>query len=281
MNTGTITVDGTAMTNRTGIVLGAGYGANANVTVNAGGKVQFTGTWSSLGLGAGHTAVTEWKQEGGTTDMGLNPVIMGGHVINNGYSTNTLRLDGGTFATSRISPSSACSADELANIVSKIYFNGGKLQATAHSTVSNGNLIDRDGLVHFNAYVQLRGALIDSNGYNATIDIPLEADPTSPGGGLTKIGAGALTLTESPSYTGDTVVNVGELRALAGINSPSAKVYVATGAKLTAKSITANTLTIGGAPITPSAAAVPEPGTMAIVLAALVIFSFFRVYALK
>jgi autotransporter-associated beta strand protein len=180
------------------------------------------------------------------------------------------------FSASRIAPHLLCTPDELANIVSKIYFNGGTLQATFDSHLTSGNLIDRSGLVHFNACVQSRGALIDSNGHNVTIDIPLEADPASPGGGLMKIGAGALTLTEAPSYTGDTVVNVGELKALAGINMPSANIYVATGAKLTATSITADKLTIGGAPVPPptaAAATVPEPGMMALVLAAVLILA--------
>jgi hypothetical protein len=46
-----------------------------------------------------------------------------------------------------------------------------------------------------------------------------------------------------------------------GIDTPSAFVYVATGATLNSPSIVADTLTIGG-PQIGAAAAVPEPGTL-------------------
>ncbi|MCC6124556.1 MAG: autotransporter-associated beta strand repeat-containing protein [Pirellulales bacterium] len=82
-------------------------------------------------------------------------------------------------------------------------------------------------------------------------------------GGLTKNGLGSLTLTGGLSYAGNTAVNAGTLN-LSSLNTPAATVSVATGATLNAASIVANAITIGGPPV----AAVPEPGTLALLTAA-------------
>jgi autotransporter-associated beta strand protein len=82
-------------------------------------------------------------------------------------------------------------------------------------------------------------------------------------GGLTKIGPNSLTVNGTLNYTGNTTVNEGSL-TVGDINTPGAIVRVATGTALNARSIVADTLTIGGAPIVinASAAAVPEPSVL-------------------
>ena len=77
---------------------------------------------------------------------------------------------------------------------------------------------------------------------------------------LVKSGESTQNLTGSLTYTGNTTVNAGTLN-VSSIDTPSATVYVATGA-LTATSIVADTLTIGGDPIPGAVATVPEPGTL-------------------
>ena len=81
-----------------------------------------------------------------------------------------------------------------------ITFNGGILQWAA------GNTLDVSAGIAPIAASQL--AKIDSNGNNVTF-----ASPLSGQGGLTKYGAGILTLTASNSYTGGTTVDVGTLLA--------------------------------------------------------------------
>jgi autotransporter-associated beta strand protein len=85
---------------------------------------------------------------------------------------------------------------------------------------------------------------------------------------LVKDGGSIQNLTGSLTYTGNTTVNAGTLN-VSSIDTPAATVYVATGATLTATSIVADTLSIGGTPLEASvAAAVPEPGTLVLLVLA-------------
>jgi autotransporter-associated beta strand protein len=59
--------------------------------------------------------------------------------------------------------------------------------------------------------VKAGGAVFDTDGRNITFGRSLEADTGSPGGGLTKNGAGTLTLSAANTYTGDTTVIQGAL----------------------------------------------------------------------
>jgi autotransporter-associated beta strand protein len=86
-------------------------------------------------------------------------------------------------------------------------------------------------------------------------------------GGIIKTGLGTLTLSGNNTYGGNTSVNQGTLVLTTPLITPNATVGVASGASLTAVSIVANTLSIGGGPYSAAAAAtsptaVPEPGTM-------------------
>jgi autotransporter-associated beta strand protein len=109
------------------------------------------------------------------------------------------------------------------------------------------------------------GAIVDTTNQNVTINMDLQHDSSMAGldGGLTKIGPNSLTVNGTLNYTGNTTVNEGSL-TVGDINTPGAIVRVATGTALNARSIVADTLTIGGAPIVinASAAAVPEPSVL-------------------
>jgi fibronectin-binding autotransporter adhesin len=92
---------------------------------------------------------------------------------------------------------------------------------------------------------------------------------------LVKTGASNQVLTGTLTYTGNTDIQAGEV-AIAGTanlttvtGSSSGVLHVCDGATLTASSIELGTLVIGGAPPA-SAAAVPEPGTLALLALALI-----------
>ncbi|MBN2216558.1 MAG: hypothetical protein JW719_04195, partial [Pirellulales bacterium] len=97
------------------------------------------------------------------------------------------------------------------------------------------------------ANVQAGGAVIDTYGFNVTIDAAMVEDAGSPGGGLTKLGIGTLALGGVNTYTGDTTVVGGALdldgslagdvcvnagAALMGNGSIGGKLDVATGGSI-------------------------------------------------
>ena len=177
-------------------------------------------------------------------------VLLGGSA--NAVATLELKA-GSTLATTRIYSGAADTATDT------VKFNGGILQATA-SDSSTAYFINNDGGATFNLNVLAGGAIIDTNTYNVTVDEQLIGSTGD--GGLKKIGGGSLTLSVDPAYNGKTIVDEGTLN-VTNLNTPAATVYVATGATLNASSIVADTLTIGG-PQVATAAAVPEPGTLAL-----------------
>jgi fibronectin-binding autotransporter adhesin len=126
---------------------------------------------------------------GGTALLNLsNKLQLGG-----AGGAGTVNLNGGTLAVNNLTKGSGGGT---------FNFNGGLLVANAGSTAF---------LVESNAYVQSSGAYISSNGYNITIGQALLDDGTHTGG-LTKSGAGMLTLTAANTYGGGTSVSAGTLQ---------------------------------------------------------------------
>ena len=85
--------------------------------------------------------------------------------------------------------------------------------------------------------MQSGGAIIDDGGYAITIAAPLIHDPalgSTADGGLTKLGAGALTLTTDEGYTGPTMILAGRLAATGDtkILSNTSSIYLAASAQL-------------------------------------------------
>ena len=80
--------------------------------------------------------------------------------------------------------------------------------------------------------IQSNGATIDSNGFDISANTPLLEDAVSTGGGLTKLGAGKLTLggTANSTYTGATTVSAGRL--IMGGTPATSGVSIAAGASL-------------------------------------------------
>ncbi len=95
-------------------------------------------------------------------------------------------------------------------------FNGGTLQATASKAEflfgNSGGTALGANLDNFSANVLEGGAKIDTNGHDIGIGVALlHGGDDATDGGLTKLGAGALTLSANNTYTGATLVSAGTL----------------------------------------------------------------------
>ena len=104
-------------------------------------------------------------------------------------ATGTFNLDGGTVTTKKIEGGTGNAT---------VNFNGGILKARESQAAFITNLDV--------ANVQAGGIIIDSNGFDLGISQTLSGT-----GGLTKAGAGRLTLSASNAYAGTTTVTAGSL----------------------------------------------------------------------
>ncbi|MFO1491416.1 MAG: autotransporter-associated beta strand repeat-containing protein [Kiritimatiellia bacterium] len=185
---GTVNINGSAVVNVKTLMTWSGAGT---VNIN-GGSLNTAGTlatgWITLGQNAGATAV--WNHNAGTV---ATPTVWTTY-----NAAGTYNLNGGILATSGFSKGSGAGV---------FNFNGGTLKASGAFTLGGGNVTT--------AQVRNGGAVIDSNGQSATISQGLIhsgiGGDNATDGGLTKTGAGSLTLSGSNSYTGTTTVSQGTL----------------------------------------------------------------------
>ncbi len=94
-----------------------------------------------------------------------------------------------------------------------INFDGGTMVAVGHDNNYSRYLLgntDSSHTVEPNVYVKSKGAIIQCD-VDHVINLALQEDANSTGGGLTKTGAGSLTLNIQPTYTGATRVEEGTL----------------------------------------------------------------------
>ncbi len=190
------------------------------------------GTTNNMTLAGGSFIVTNVNgfqiARGGNAALTLNSgsVLVNdsgtlGLSLSEGGGYSTINLNGGRLTPLRF---------RFGGGVAAINFNGGTLAANASRTdffpSSIGNLT---------ANVRNSGVVVDSAGFNITISHPLVhstiAGDNATDGGLTKNSAGALTLTGTSTYTGNTIINAGTLAlGAAGSVSNSASLSLAAGA---------------------------------------------------
>ena len=239
-----VLTSGTSVTKSgTGILtLDPGAGATsaiANLQTTAGGFVVSSGSLNVSNNGAAGGASGLYVNNGTFT-------VNGGVVTTSGYVTvkngGTLLVSSGTFVETGAevlngygSGSTVTLGGGLMNInvlrvcqtgASTVNLNGGMLQLTSFNfgggtgTVNfNGSTVQAKSTqaAFLNASsavtykVQAGGAIFDSNGYAITLPAPLVSG-TANDGGLTKLGAGTLTLSATNTYVGPTTVTSGTLQ---------------------------------------------------------------------
>lgn len=220
--TGVFTIGGRAETTSVG---GVGIYNMSGGVLNAATAIRLGGS------GAG-----TFNQSGGTVNCGVDI-----NLARFTGASGTYNLNGGTLRTARVTSSTGANA-----ILS---LNGGTLVAREDNTslITNLSLVNiRDG-----------GAVIDTAGFNVSIFSALQhstiGGDNSVDGGLTKLGAGMLTLAEVYStYTGPTFVAGGTLSVSPGsANSLNALTVSNATFRLTlnggASSVNASSLKLAGA----------------------------------
>lgn len=183
---GTVTVDGLSTGTTTGGML-IGWTGDANLAITGG--TLTVGDFAGYGLAVGEQGTAVVTQTGGL-------VTADAVRFNRGGGTGTYNLDGGTLAAAYVGKGAANAAT--------FNFNGGTLQATAGGANWFGEI---NGITVF---VKAGGATIDTQAFDVGFQNNLFDG--GGGGGLTKNGAGILTLSNSNNtYTGATTVNAGKL----------------------------------------------------------------------
>ena len=189
---GRLTLDGGAWTQNGTSTIATQGGGTAILTVNTGASfshanVQELILRTSLSL----NAVTRINLSGGTLNTGARIHNDTPTLAENNYSAITLTSGGALRLAANI--------DDL------------------FTTAGAG--------IRF--FVGSGGGIIDTNGFNTTLNVPVEG-----AGGLTKSGPGSLTTTGSNSYSGDTVVTGGSLTVVGPNLSDESSVSIADGAML-------------------------------------------------
>ena len=206
IGTGTYNLSGGSLAATNNIFIGKDLGASGTMTMTG-------GTMSTSDkLQIGHNQATGvLTQSGGTVNV-QNEVYIGNEnsgssvgtytlsgsaelsvgnevLVGRDNATGTFNLDGGTVTTKKIEGGTGNAT---------VNFNGGILKARE----SQGAFITNLDV----ANVQAGGITIDSNGFDLGISQTLSGT-----GGLTKAGAGRLTLSASNAYAGTTTVTAGSL----------------------------------------------------------------------
>lgn len=270
---GTLNLSGNADFNSTQIYVGEG--GTGTMTVAGSADVDMSG---GLQVGRNNGSIGNFTQSGGTVDMNGGGLVLGRYA----GATGTATISGGTMTATEdsvvgfegtgtltvsgtgtlISPANKWFFVGKANGVSStVNLNaGGTLEARHIERDGNGSatfnfdggtlrvnsaddtIFDNYNENNINVYIKDQGAVIDTNGFNKTVGTDLLEDGGSTGGGLTKLGAGTLTLDGNNTYTGATIVSAGTLLVTGALGNTA--VTVESGATIAGSGSLAGTLTL-------------------------------------
>jgi autotransporter-associated beta strand protein len=227
-DTSTFTITAGTFLVQNGGAVAANIGNGGDLTFNqTGGLFHFapTGTNKLLNIGVAFTGSATLNLSGGTFRTNADvPAYLGGRVTSvmnisgsamvdipnllfnrnlNVPHTATLNLGDGSPGSGTLKANSIVRDSASDHNIGILNFNGGTLQAGAAS----GNFMSKLTA----ANIQNGGAVIDTNGFDITIAQPLLNAAGATTSSLTKIGAGALTLSGINQYSGNTVVSAGTL----------------------------------------------------------------------
>ena len=281
--TGTANVSGGSLTVQTNVILGyaGASGTLGKMTISGSGVVNVGPTAAqTLVMSTFDTAKSQIDISGGSLNIGNSSSIkcFTGNVNTSGTATfnqtggavtfysdagttvggtgvldlafagsatsvSTYNLNGGTLTVPAITATNN-SGTRLFN------FNGGTLKAAVNGTLLNLG----SSSATYRANVRDGGAIIDTNNHVVSIPQALEASNVSGDaatGGLTKIGAGTLSLTSfSNTYTGVTNVDAGTLDLQGTLTS---NIVVKSGATIAGSGSTSGSLTLqGGSTLAPT-----------------------------
>ena len=201
---GTVTVNGASAILNVGNELHIGEdGGGANSMTVSAGTVNVN-SWVTVSRGTTQGTLT--ISGTGVLNQGLTDAGSRLEITNpGGTGTGRVNLDGGTLSTNGIVTSGDAASTSIFN------FNGGTLKPLA----ANGGFM---GVGRAN--VRDGGAKIDTNGFDITIgQALLHSDIVgdhATDGGLTKNGAGTLTLTAQNTFNGGVTINQGTVATSGG-----------------------------------------------------------------
>jgi fibronectin-binding autotransporter adhesin len=252
LNTATV-VNSTGIVNQVGGTFNIGQqfqganGANANEqsivnvsggTMNIGGG---TGQFYDASRGLGTLTVSG----SGTLNCGILDVSRS--IVSGTIGVVNLN-SGGTITCSRVSTATANQVATTTGSTATFNFNGGTLKASASAAnFFQGSTVAP--IIPIATIVKAGGAKIDDGGFTVSVLEPLQHDAAlgvSLDGGLTKLGAGIVTLTASNTITGPTVVSNGTL-AVNGSLGRSAVTVQANGTLGGTGGVTNVVVNVGGA----------------------------------
>jgi autotransporter-associated beta strand protein/T5SS/PEP-CTERM-associated repeat protein len=224
-STGTLTIaDGGLVALADGAKLTVGWGGAGTLNLNSGGTVEIGGTADGLQQGSGGTTV---KLAGGTLRVADGFSSSVPFTLTN---TSALEVTGGTATIS----GALSGAGGLNKTGAGTLTLSGTSTYAGGTTVSAGTLsAGADGALAANTAYTVNAGTLDLNGHDltvsslagaggavtlgaATLTVDQAGNTDYAGGitgtgGLTKQGVGALTLSGTSSYTGETAVNGGAL----------------------------------------------------------------------